>query len=237
MIGNSRTIQNSGGIQDFDQSRAERTLIFPDTSYNPPEDSSSQDAIATVEKNMKKYVDNLMRFLEGISSKLSQLELHYYNLDQSIGEMKSELNFNLGEQYSKLKSLEKHLQEIHSSEQVLRVKPQLAQKESSSLRHSLSNEDRSPSTKYAKKTDNASDAPNRWISFTPPHQIAPQPQPTTAPPQAPTPYVTQATQQPAFYPLPGMQSLKKTAPDMRRGAGGPVSHPNSKYTPYKFLAY
>ncbi|KAJ1397497.1 UBA-like domain DUF1421 [Sesbania bispinosa] len=97
--------------KDYHKSRVARTSMFPTTAYNPPEDSFSQDVIATVEKSMKKYADNLMRFLEGISSRLSQLELYCYNLDKSIGEMRSDLNRDHGEQDSKLKSLEKHLQE------------------------------------------------------------------------------------------------------------------------------
>ena len=98
-------------VQDFQKSRISRTAMFPSV-YNQPEDSFSQDVIATVEKSMKKYTDNLMRFLEGISSRLSQLELYCYNLDKSIGEMRSELGRDHGEADSKLKSLEKHLQEV-----------------------------------------------------------------------------------------------------------------------------
>jgi len=99
-------------LQDFHKSRVARTSVFPATAYNPPEDSLSQDVIATVEKSMKKYADNLMRFLEGISSRLSQLELYCYNLDKSIGEIRSDLNRDHGDQDSKLKSLEKHVQEV-----------------------------------------------------------------------------------------------------------------------------
>lgn len=97
--------------QDFQKSRVARGAMFP-AVYNQPEDSLSQEVIATVEKSMKKYADNLMRFLEGISSRLSQLELYCYNLDKSIGEMRSDLVRDHGEADSKLKSLEKHLQEV-----------------------------------------------------------------------------------------------------------------------------
>lgn len=102
-------------LQDFHKSRVARTPVFPAPAYNPPEDSLSQDVIATVEKSMKKYADNLMRFLEGISSRLSQLELYCYNLDKSIGEIRSDLNRDHGDQDSKLKSLEKHVQEVSCS--------------------------------------------------------------------------------------------------------------------------
>lgn len=80
--------------------------------YGQQEDSLHQEMISTVEKTMKKYADNLMRFLEGISSRLSQLELYCYNLDKSIGEMRSDLIRDNGEAESKLKSLDKHLQEV-----------------------------------------------------------------------------------------------------------------------------
>ncbi|KAJ1418268.1 putative trithorax group protein osa [Sesbania bispinosa] len=64
----------SNSTKDFHKSRVARTSMFPTTAYNPPEDSFSQDVIAIVKKSMKKHADNLMRFLEGISSWLSQLE-------------------------------------------------------------------------------------------------------------------------------------------------------------------
>lgn len=99
--------------QDFQKNRISRSSVFPTANaYSQPEDSSSQEMISTVERTMKKYTDNIMRFLEGISSRLSQLELYCYNLDKSIGEMRSDLVRDHREDDSKLKSLEKHLQEV-----------------------------------------------------------------------------------------------------------------------------
>lgn len=98
--------------QDFHNARRGRSSVFPAASYNQPEDSVYQDVISAVEKSMKRNADNLMRFLEGISSRLSQLELYCYNLDKSIGEMRSDLIRDHGESESKLKAIEKHLQEV-----------------------------------------------------------------------------------------------------------------------------
>jgi hypothetical protein len=86
--------------------------MFPATSYSQPEDSFNQDVVSIVEKSMKKQTDNIMRFLEGISSRLSQLELCCYNLDKSIGEMRSDFVRDNEEADLKLKSLEKHIQEV-----------------------------------------------------------------------------------------------------------------------------
>lgn len=98
-------------VQDFHKSRLARPM-YAAPAHSQPEDSLNQDMVNIVEKSMKKYADNLMRFLEGISSRLSQLELYCYNIDKSIGEMRSEFNTDHGDADTKLKSLEKHLQEV-----------------------------------------------------------------------------------------------------------------------------
>ncbi|CAA0808834.1 Protein of unknown function (DUF1421 [Striga hermonthica] len=119
------SIANSA--KEFNKSRVARSSAFTAASYSTPEESSfNEGVIHTVENTMKKYTDNIMRFLEGISSRLSQLELYCYNLDKSIGEMRSDLLRDHGESDSKLKSLEKHVQEVHRSVQILRDKQELA---------------------------------------------------------------------------------------------------------------
>ncbi|XP_061357663.1 uncharacterized protein LOC133301968 [Gastrolobium bilobum] len=215
---------HSDPSKDFHISRTARTSLSPATAYSSPEDSLSQNVIAAVEKSMKTNTDNLMRFLEGISSRLSQLELYCYNLDKSIGEMRSDLNNDHGEADSKLKSLEKHLQEVQRSMHILRDKQELAetqkeiaklqlvQKESSSSSHLHSNEERSsPSATDPKRTNNAPDTRNQQLTLALPHQVAPQQQPVAPPSQTPAPNVTQATQQPRYYippaPLPNLPAM------------------------------
>ncbi|TKY48864.1 Callose synthase 12 [Spatholobus suberectus] len=198
--------------KDSHVSRMARTSIVPATAYSLPLDSLGQDVIATVEKSMKTYADNLMRFLEGISSRLSQLELYCYNLDKSIGAMRSDLNNDHEEADSKLKSLDKHLQEVHRSLQILRDKQELAEtqkelaklqlvrKESSSPSHPQSNEERSsPSSMDPKRIDNASDTQNQELALALPRQVAPW---VASSYQAPAPNVSQATQQPRYYIMP-----------------------------------
>lgn len=93
-----------------------RSSVFPTGSYAPPEDSLREEELtATVERSMKKYSDNMMRFLEGLSSRLSQLELYCYNLDKTIGEMRSDLSRDNEVADVKLRSLDKHLQEVCSA--------------------------------------------------------------------------------------------------------------------------
>lgn len=225
--------------------------MFP-AVYNQPEDSLSQEVIATVEKSMKKYADNLMRFLEGISSRLSQLELYCYNLDKSIGEMRSDLVRDHGEADSKLKSLEKHLQEVHRSVQILRdkqelaetqkelAKLQLAQKESSSSSHSQSSDEKaSAGAADSIKADNTPDAHNQQLALALPHQVVPQQQavapPSQVPPQSlpqqqtyylsstPLPNPTAQTQHPqSQYPPSDSQYRTPQMQDMSRVAPQPA---------------
>ncbi|XP_073151437.1 uncharacterized protein [Henckelia pumila] len=186
---------------------------------------SSKDVILTVEKTMKKHSDDLMRFLEGISSRLSQLELYCYNLDKSIGEMRSDLVRDHDESETKLKYLEKHIQEVHRSVQILRDKQELAdtqkelaklqfaQKESSSASNTRENEGKAlPPSSEAKKSENSCDVHGQQQLALVPHQVVPQPaqavehqQPTMAvPPSISSQAISQA---PGFY-LPSQAAMQ-----------------------------
>ncbi|MBA0726754.1 hypothetical protein Golax_002561, partial [Gossypium laxum] len=204
---------------DFHKGRVARS-IFPANAYSQPDDSLYSDVTATVEKTMKKYADNLLRFLEGISSRLSQLELYCYNLDKSIGEMQSDLIRDNEDADSKLKSIEKHLQEVHRSVQILRdkqelaetqkelAKLQLAQKESSSSSHSQSTEERASSpASDSKKTDHTSEMQNHQLALALPHQVAPQQQPVVPHSQSPPQNLTQQS-----YYIPSNQLSNPHAP-------------------------
>ncbi|EEF44436.1 trithorax group protein osa isoform X2 [Ricinus communis] len=221
----------SNSTKDYHKSRMSRSSLFHASSYSQPEDSFSQDVISVVERSMKKHTDGLMRFLEGVSSRLSQLELNCYNLDKSIGEMRSDLVRHRADGDSKLKSLEKHLQEVHRSVQILRDKQELAdtqkelaklqlvQKEPSSSSHSQAEEKASPPATDPKKTDNTPEIHSQQLALALPHQIVPQPQSAPVPPpsQAPPQNVTQQQSYylpPAQLPNPPAQAQHPQGPYM-----------------------
>lgn len=53
--------------------------------------------IADIDRTMKKYADNLLHALEGVSSRLSQLEGRTHHLENSVGELKLTIgNYNGG---------------------------------------------------------------------------------------------------------------------------------------------
>ncbi|XP_076899299.1 uncharacterized protein LOC143553136 isoform X2 [Bidens hawaiensis] len=193
--------------KEFNKSRMARTSVFPNSSYSPPDDSGNQEVIImAVERSMKKHTDNVMRFLEGLSSRLSQLELYCYNLDKSIGEMRSDLTRDHGESDAKLKFLELHVQEVHRSVQILRdkqeladtqkelAKLQLAQKESSSS--SSQQNDEGTLTPDAKKKESSPESHGQQLALVP----APQPQPQAYYIPGPAPPQGSQTQYPQSQP-------------------------------------
>ncbi|KAE8696622.1 Detected protein of unknown function [Hibiscus syriacus] len=174
--------------KDFHKGRVTRSM-FPPYAYSQPDDSYL-DVTPTVEKTMKKHVDNLMCFLEGINSKL--------------------------------KSIEKHLQEVHRSVQILRDKQELAEtreelaklqlvhKDSTSSSHSQSTEEKaSPPVSDSKKTDHTSEMQNQQLALALPHQVAPPQQPVVPHSQA---LPQNLTQQSYYVPSKQLSNLHAPAP-------------------------
>ncbi|CAM8958837.1 unnamed protein product [Rhodiola kirilowii] len=234
--------------QDFHKSRMTRSSFVPAPVYNQPEESLSQEVINAVERSMKKNSDNLMRFLEGISSRLSQLELYCYNVDKSVGEMRSELARDHGEVDSKLKTLEKHIGEVHRSVQILRdkqelaethkelAKLQLAQKGSANSSQSQQNEERPPTPAMeSQKVPDSSEVHNQHLALALPHQIPP-PQPSLPPrtvePARPVVHPAQAQpqnipQQQHYY-LPPTEMTAQAQPYQGQGQGQ-YAMPDTQY--------
>ncbi|KAL9690559.1 hypothetical protein QQ045_010961 [Rhodiola kirilowii] len=174
--------------KDFQKSRMTR-YSTNGALINPPDETPYHEIFSMVEKCMKRHTDDIMRFLEGISSRLVHLELYCYNVDKSVGEMLLNMGRDYEETDSRLKSLEKHLGEVSQSVQILRdkqelaetqkelVKLQLAQKEFSSPNTPQHNIERSASpTSDYHKTDDTSELQNQHLAIVLHHQVPPQQQ-------------------------------------------------------------
>lgn len=224
------TTTNSSA-KDLRESRMGRSAFLP--VYNQSEEPLHQELISTVERTMKKYADNLLRFLEGISARLSQLELYCYNLEKSVGEMRSDLLRENREADSKLTSLEKHLQEVHRSIQILRDKQELADtqkelaklqlvhKESSSGSHSQHKEEVvTPSASEFQKHDSPPEVQKQQLALALPHQVNPSSSPPPRPiEQHPSTQSVHVQSQPNYYP----QQSQLPTPPM------PSQHPQDRY--------
>ncbi|KAG6488081.1 hypothetical protein ZIOFF_056839 [Zingiber officinale] len=90
----------------------ENSMGRPLVSIYEQEDYSREGVLPSVEKCMKKYADNLLRSLDGICGRLSQLEIVCYKLERSVGELRADFTHDQNEKDVKFKFLEKHLQEV-----------------------------------------------------------------------------------------------------------------------------
>lgn len=139
------------------------------------ESYGKEDVLSAVEKCMKKYADNLLRSLEGITSRLSQLEIYCYKLERSIGELRSDVLRD--ETDHRLKSLEKHLNEVHRSIQILRDKQELAEAQKELAKFQLTQdtskkkEDVPTFIPEQKKPEENPDTSNQQLALVLPHQV------------------------------------------------------------------
>lgn len=94
--------------QEPSDNEMSRSLV----SIYEQEDYSKESMICCVEKCMKKYVDEVLLYLEGISGRLAQLEIHCYKLERSVGEFRADFIQDRSDNDLKFKSVEKHIQEV-----------------------------------------------------------------------------------------------------------------------------
>ncbi|KAH8974684.1 hypothetical protein BDL97_01G114200 [Sphagnum fallax] len=78
---------------------------------------------------MKKYADNLLHVLEGMSGRLSQLEFNSQHIEYTVGELKVESADNHGAADGKLRSLENMIREVQRSVQVLHDKQEISEEQ------------------------------------------------------------------------------------------------------------
>nr|CAB3478330.1 unnamed protein product [Digitaria exilis] len=161
--------------KDFLDSRLGRPFVkaYEQESYG------KEDVLSAVEKCMKKYADNLLRSLEGITSRLSQLEIYCYKLERSIGELRSDVLRD--ESDHRLKSLEKHLHEVHRSVQILRDKQELAEAQKELAKFQLTQDiskkkedvPMTTLTPEPKKHEEKPDTSSQQLALVLPHQVNP----------------------------------------------------------------
>ncbi|MQL72609.1 hypothetical protein Taro_004921 [Colocasia esculenta] len=146
----------------------------------------ANDASMMVEfdRTVKKYADNLLHALEGVSSRLSQLEGRTHNLESAVGDLKLSVANNNGSTDGKLRQLENILREVQTGVQVLRDKQEIAETQMQLAKMQTTKGDH-------QRPDNPTVAPSetRQPQVPPPQQPPQQPaQPLVAaapPPPAP----------------------------------------------------
>ena len=85
---------------------------LPKVSHEKERDAYDSATVAEIDRTVKKYADNLLHTLEGVSSRLSQLESRTRHLESSVDDLKDTLGNNSGSTDGKLRQLENILREV-----------------------------------------------------------------------------------------------------------------------------
>lgn len=96
-------VQNFGSMDNFDSSK-----------FNLGNRSDGA-IVSDIDRTMKKYADNLLHVLEGVSARLTQLEARTRNLESSVDDLKVSVGNNQGSTDEKMRQMENILREVYSS--------------------------------------------------------------------------------------------------------------------------
>ncbi|CAM8902035.1 unnamed protein product [Rhodiola kirilowii] len=84
-----------------------------------------ESILSEIDRTMKKYADDLLHALEGVSARLTQLETRTRNLENSVDDIKVSVGNNHGSTDGKMRQLENILREVQTGVQVLRDKHEI----------------------------------------------------------------------------------------------------------------
>ncbi|GJM94736.1 hypothetical protein PR202_ga11409 [Eleusine coracana subsp. coracana] len=101
--------------------------VLKKVSHDEERSNFSAVTIVDIDRTMKKYADTLLHALEGVSSRLSQLEDRTYHLESSVSELKLTIGNNSGSTDGKLRQFENTLREVQAGVQILRDKQEIVE--------------------------------------------------------------------------------------------------------------
>ncbi|KAL0431642.1 UNVERIFIED_CONTAM: hypothetical protein Sradi_0790200 [Sesamum radiatum] len=96
-------------------------------SHKPVNASLDVSLVSEIDRTMKKYADNLIHTLDGVSARLSQLETRSRNLENSMDDLKVSIENNQGNNDGKIRQLENILREVQAGVQVIRDKQEVVE--------------------------------------------------------------------------------------------------------------
>ncbi|XP_062193806.1 myosin tail region-interacting protein MTI1-like [Phragmites australis] len=188
------------------------------------EDRSNFAAVtmADIDQTMKKYSDNLLHALEGVSSRLSQMESRTHQLENSVDELRLTIGNYNGSTDGKLRHLENMLREVQAGVQILRDKQEIVETQL----HLAKLQTPKIDTQSSESSGSGQACSQQQPLATPPaaiqsqHQVLTPSQPPALPalsaPNAPPPPPTLQSQPPSQFPshLPHSQipSVPSVAP-------------------------
>uniref|UniRef100_A0A452Y3S7 DUF1421 domain-containing protein n=1 Tax=Aegilops tauschii subsp. strangulata TaxID=200361 RepID=A0A452Y3S7_AEGTS len=189
--------------------------VLKKVSHEEERSNFNAVTIADIDRTMKKYADNLLHAMEGVSSRLAQLEGRTHHLEDSVGELKLTVGNYNGSTDGKLRQFENTLREVQAGVQILRDKQEIVEAQVQLTKLQVSKaEDVESENASAGQVDSRQQLTAPQPTVQPQHQAYPPSQPTGLPalpaPNAPPPPMVHNQPPPQFQghlPHPQMQSV------------------------------
>ncbi|XP_062011106.1 uncharacterized protein LOC133727528 isoform X2 [Rosa rugosa] len=111
-------IRNYGSVDSFKRSKdvVEKDRNVPDATI-----------ISEIDHTMKKYADNLLQVMEGISARLTQLESRTRHLENYVDDLKVSVGNNHGNADGKMRQMETILRDVQTGVQDLKDKQSIVE--------------------------------------------------------------------------------------------------------------
>ncbi|KAG8366894.1 hypothetical protein BUALT_Bualt16G0015400 [Buddleja alternifolia] len=115
-------------IRNYDSLDAdEPAKLVLGKNQKPANASLDASLVSEIDGTMKKYADNLIFAIDGLSARVSQLETRTRNLENSVDDMKVSLGNNHGSIEGKMMQMENILREVQTGVQVIRDKQEVVE--------------------------------------------------------------------------------------------------------------
>ncbi|KAJ8465238.1 hypothetical protein OPV22_027790 [Ensete ventricosum] len=199
----SSNLKNAGVLESHELTK---------TSHGKEKSSHDISFVAEIDHTVKRYADNLMNALEGLSSRLSKIESRTHHMENSVDELKVAIGNNNGGTDGKLKQIENVVKEVHSGLQILQDKQQVieAQLHVAQLKTSEGDQQLPENSKTGHSDSRQHELPPPQQLVQQPYQHpAPQAQPTMLPAAPPLPQQIPPPQipQPPQSQIPSLPSV------------------------------
>ncbi|CAA7397587.1 unnamed protein product [Spirodela intermedia] len=143
-------------------------------------DSYDTVTVAEVDSTVKKYADILLHAVEGVSSRLSQLESRTHKFENALDELKLSIGSTYGTTDGKLRHLDNVLREVQTGLQGIRDKQEIAEAQRQLSKLPAPGDDRPPLDSSSSLPTRSQPPPAHYSQ--PPLQLPAQPSSTPPPP-------------------------------------------------------
>ncbi|CAO2204719.1 unnamed protein product [Urochloa humidicola] len=211
--------------------------VLKKVSHEEDRSNFATITMADIDRTMKKYSDNLLHALEGVSSRLSQMESRTHQLETSVDDLKLTIGNYNGSTDGKLRHLENMLREVQAGVQILRDKQEIVETQLQLAKFQAPKTDTQSSENSVSGHAGSQQQPvaSPQVAIQPQHHVPIPSQPPALPtlpaPNAPPPPPTLQSQPPSQFPSHLQHSQLPSGPSVAPAPSVPALPRDAYYAP------